>query len=305
MLTVAIPTFHRGTVLCETIALLLELDPPPNEIVIVDQTPRQPDEVAAQLHAWRDAGLIRLIRLEQPSITRAMNVGLREAKYGAVLFLDDDVIPSKTLVAEHTRALTELRVGAVVGQVLQPGEEPVHYEERRLRRGRIRDLDFPFNHDLPCDVQNVIACNLSIVRETALAIGGFDENFADVAYRFESDFARRLVGAGSRIRFEPAATVRHLKAPGGGTRTWGDHKTSSHPAHSVGDYYFALFHAPTFCLYAADRLRRNVLTRFHLRHPWTIPAKLIGELRGFMLARKLAAEGRKLMRQATDLNDQE
>jgi GT2 family glycosyltransferase len=304
MLTIAIPTFHRGAVLCETIALLLELDPPPGEIVIVDQTPLQPDEVAAKLHAWHEAGLIRLIRLEQPSITRAMNVALREAKGGAVLFLDDDVIPSKALVAEHIRALSEPGVAAVVGQVLQPGEQPVRYEERRLRRGRIRDLDFPFNHDLPCDVQNVIACNLSVACDPALAIGGFDENFADVAYRFESDFALRLVGAGNRIRFDSAATVRHLKAPGGGTRTWGDHKTSSHPAHSVGDYYFALFHAPNFWLYAADRVRRNVVTRFHLRHPWTVPAKLIGELRGLMLARKLVAEGRKLMR-ATDLKDAE
>jgi hypothetical protein len=44
------------------------------------------------------------------------------------------------------------------------------------------------------------------------------------------------------------------------------------------------------------RLRRNVATRYHLRHPWTIPAKLIGELRGMMLARRLARSGRRLIR---------
>ncbi|HEX7705953.1 MAG TPA: glycosyltransferase [Thermoanaerobaculia bacterium] len=300
MLTIAIPTFQRGAVLCETIALLLDLDPPPGEIVIVDQTPEQPDEVAARLHTWHEAGLIRLIRLEHPSITRAMNVALMEAKYDAVLFLDDDVIPSRTLVAEHIRALSDASVTAVVGQVLQPGESPVRAPEANLHRGLLPDLEFPFNHDAPSEIENVMAGNLAVDRDKALAIGGFDENFVGVAYRFETDFARRLVAAGARIRYEPAASIRHLKAPGGGTRTFGDHRTSTAPWHSVGDYYFALLHAPRFWRYAAHRLLRNTATRFHLTHPWTLPGKLIGELRGMMLARKLATGGRKLMRATSE-----
>jgi hypothetical protein len=34
----------------------------------------------------------------------------------------------------------------------------------------------------------------------------------------------------------------------------------------------------------ARRLRNNIATRFHLRHPWTIPAKIVGELRGLVRA---------------------
>jgi hypothetical protein len=41
-------------------------------------------------------------------------------------------------------------------------------------------------------------------------------------------------------------------------------------------------------------LRSNVLTRFHAKHPWTIPAKFIGELRGLFLARRLYRRGRRL-----------
>ena len=286
MLTIAIPTYERGAVLCETIEQLLALSPRADEIVIVDQTPAYPPDVTRRLQAWHDARAIRWIRLDAPSITGAMNRALREAKHAYVLFLDDDIIPSANLVGAHHGAYEE-GVWAVVGQVLQPGESPAHFDERELRKGFVRDLEFRFTHDTACDVQNVMAGNLSVDRERALAIGGFDERYSAVAYRFETDFALRLVAAGGRIRYEPAASIRHLKAPGGGVRMWGDHRTSASPAHSMGDYRFARKHVPAFWRYVARRLRNNVATRFHLRHPWTIPSKILGEVRGLLAALRL------------------
>jgi GT2 family glycosyltransferase len=288
MLTIAIPTYERGAVLCETIALLLELQPRADEIVIVDQTPAHPPQVAAQLLAFEAANAIRLIRLPAPSIPIAMNTALREARNAHVLFLDDDIIPSAQLIAAHVQALREPGVWASVGQVLQPGEEPGHFDDAVLRRGPIRDLEFRFTHDTACDVQNVMAGNLAVDREKVLALGGFDEHYTAVAYRFESDLALRIVKAGGRIRYEPAASIRHLKAPGGGVRAYGDHRTSPSPAHSMGDYYFARRHVPNFWPYVARRLRTNVLTRYHLAHPWAILPKVVGEMRG--LWRALRAE---------------
>jgi GT2 family glycosyltransferase len=141
-----------------------------------------------------------------------------------------------------------------------------------------------------------MAGNLSVKRERAIGIGGFDENFVGVAYRFETDFARRLVKAGGRIRFEPEATLRHLKLATGGLRTYGNHLTSASPMHSVGDYYYAIMGGEPLPAYVLRRLRKNVLTRFHGTHPWTVPAKLTGEIRGLVLARRLARVGRKLLR---------
>lgn len=287
MLTIAIPTYNRGAVLCDTIDMLLALPHRADEIVIVDQTPQHPEEVEAKLRAFEASGAIRMIRLPAPSIPRAMNTALREAKHNAVLFLDDDIIPALQLVRAHADALAEAGVWAVVGQVLQPGEQPGHFNEATLRRGELRDLEFRFTHDTATDVQNVMAGNLSVDRARALSIGGFDENFIAVAYRFETDFALRIVAAGGRIRYEPRASIRHLKAPGGGVRMYGDHRTSASPAHSIGDYYFARRHVPHFWRYVAARLRKNVATRFHLRHPWTIPAKMLGELRGLIGAMRL------------------
>lgn len=290
MLTIAIPTYGRGAVLCETIGHLLALATRADEIVIVDQTENHSRAVLDQLEARNASGDIRWIRLDEPSIPHAMNVALAEARQPRVLFLDDDIIPEPGLVGAHLAAFTDPSIWAVAGQVLQPGESPEHFADDTLHGGRMRDIEFRFRHDTACDVQNVMAGNLCVDRERALAIGGFDENFIGVAYRFETDFALRLIGAGGRIRFEPRASIHHLKAPGGGIRTFGDHRKSASPAHSVGDYYFAIRHQPPLWRYALERLRKNTMTRFHLTHPWWLPAKLIGEARGLLLARRLAAK---------------
>jgi len=153
-----------------------------------------------------------------------------------------------------------------------------------------RDLDFHFNGSEPAWVENVMAGNLSVKRDKALAIGGFDENYIPpVSFRFETDFAKRIVKAGGRIRFEPQASIRHLRAAHGGTRSQGSHMASGSPIHGVGDYYYALKNSRGWdrIRYMARRPFREVCTKFHLRHPWWIPVKFVGELRAMWMANKL------------------
>ena len=287
--TIAIPTFNRGEILLQTIARLLALAPPAREIVVVDQTAAHPPDVDRALTAFASRGEIRLIRLPRPSVPHAMNEALLAARTRLVLFLDDDVEPSSSLVEAHVAGHGVEGVAAVVGQILQPGESPQHHAPPR------DDLEFRFNHDEGTFVANVMAGNLSVDRERAIAIGGFDEAFIGAAYRFESDFALRMVAAGGGIRFEPRASLRHLQLATGGLRSYGDHRTSASPMHAVGDYYFALRHRDDFWGYALRRMRRNIATRWHLRHPWFILPKLVGELRGLRAAFRLRRQGPRLL----------
>lgn len=291
-LTIAIPTYRRGAIVVETIERLLALPTRAAAILIVDQTSDHPREVETRLEAWHREGAIEWIRLPRPTIPGAMNRALRAAKTPLVLFLDDDIIPNSDLVREHVRAHEKHIVAAVVGQILQPGQQPEDVESESDR-----DLDFAFHSTRGRMVANVMAGNLSVAREQAIVIGGFDENFLAAAYRFETDFAWRLLSAGSLIWYEPAASIHHLKASTGGLRTWGDHLRSASPAHSAGDYYLALLHFPRAGVlrHIARRLRQTLLTRFDLTHPWWLPVKAIRELRALVQAIALKRRGRRLI----------
>ena len=291
-ITIAIPTYGRGAIVAETIARLLTLPSRADAILIVDQTEDHAPEVAARLRSWHAAGDITWIRLPRPTIPGAMNRALREATTPLVLFLDDDIVPASDLVREHVRAHETHAVAAVVGQILQPGETP-----QDVSCQSHRDLEFPFHSTRGRLVGNVMAGNLSVARAKAIAIGGFDENFVATAYRFETDFAWRLLAAGEAIWYEPAASIHHLKASTGGLRTWGQHLRSASPAHSVGDYYLALLHFSRrgVLRHVVRRLRRTLVTRFDLTHPWWIPIKVVREARALMQALALRRAGRRLL----------
>jgi GT2 family glycosyltransferase len=232
--------------------------------------------VEGALVSLEKKGRIRWIHLSAPSIPYAMNVGLKEARNDIVLFLDDDIIPGEKLIEAHLRSHAEGQ-NIVAGQVLQPGEKPLPDDGSG---------GFRFCSTRRQWISEFIGCNFSVKRKTALALGGFDENFVHVAYKFEADFSDRALSAGEKILFEPAASIRHLKAKRGGTRSYGEHLRTVKPSHSVGEYYY-LFrskkvrHRIGKILY---RPVRAIKTRHHMRHPWWIPVTLVSEFLGFLWA---------------------
>lgn len=284
-LSVVIPTYRREEVLIETIEYLLKLagnTPGFLELLIMDQTEAHEAGTERKLSEWKDQGVIYWQRLPEPHITRSMNKALLEARSDIVLFVDDDIIPGPDMMKYHLKAHCEHpEAWAVVGQVLQPREEPedIFYSPHG---GNIkRYYDFPFRSIKGAYIENAMGGNLSIKRKEALRVGGFDENFIPpVASRFETEFAKRIVAKGGKIWFEPRASIRHLQVRNGGTRSLGSHLTSMSPRYGVGDVYFALRcgKGGERIWYITKKPFREVRTRFHLRHPWWIPLKFIGEL---------------------------
>ena len=62
-ITIVVPTYRRDSVLIATIGHLLELDPAPAEILVVDQTERHQETVERTLRNWEAEGTIRLAHL--------------------------------------------------------------------------------------------------------------------------------------------------------------------------------------------------------------------------------------------------
>lgn len=294
MLSIVIPTYRREQELINTIQSLEPLRASlacPSEVLIIDQTGVHLDGTEQALTQWHERGEICWIKRNQPHLTKAMNSGLIAAQGEIVLFLDDDIIPLPGLLKHHLATQQAHHdVWAVVGQILQPGQNAEALPRRWSQSDLWRDLDFPFNSCLPATIENAMGGNLSVKRSRALAIGGFDEAFPPpVASRFESEFAKRLVRAGGKIYFEPSASLHHLAAGSGGTRSEGSHLTSASPRYGVGDFYFALRcgHGWDRLWYVLRKPFREIRTKFHLRHPWWIPIKFWGELRALVEAIRL------------------
>jgi GT2 family glycosyltransferase len=282
--SIVVPTYRRDRVLIATIGHLLKLDPAPAEILVVDQTEKHEETVEYTLRNWEAAGAIRLLRLVEPSITRAMNRGLYGARQTSVLFVDDDIVPEPDLVEMHWRALERTAAALVAGRVIQPWQEGKDFSKHggfhfaSMQAGWIREF---------------MGGNFTVRREIALKLGGFDEQFVSVAYHFEAEFAHRLRQAGHQIFYEPAACIHHLKVSEGGTRTFGDHLRSFKPNHSVGAYYYILrtWSGWQSSVQLLRRFVQSIATRHHLRRPWWIPVMLVAELSGMGWALLLAAQG--------------
>jgi hypothetical protein len=135
-----------------------------------------------------------------------------------------------------------------------------------------------------------MAGNFSVRRQAALAVGGFDVNFIGAAFRFETEFCRRLLReTGRRNLFDPRASCRHLKVPSGGIRVYGEKCRSSAIEHHLGDFYFAYREATglerwTYIIYRVFRLVR---TAYYAKHPWRIPSYFVTQVRSFFAARHL------------------
>jgi GT2 family glycosyltransferase len=221
-----------------------------------------------------------------------MNVGLKEAQREIVLFLDDDIIPGPNLIVAHAQAQKQNNI--VAGQVLQPGEEPLSHSDE--------NTTFLFRSGQRQYISELMGGNFSIKRNLALKLGGFDENFVHVAYRFEAEFASRALASGEKILFEPAASIRHLKASKGGTRAYGEHLTTTWPSHSVGAYYYYIRSRRVPHRLGSILLRplRAIRTRHHLLRPWWILPTLVSEVLGFTWAVLLAARGARLINSSVE-----
>lgn len=283
--TVVIPTYRRERVLVQTIESLLALPIAPAEVVVVDQSERHEAATELALDALAAGGSVRIVKQAIPSIPAAMNRGLVEASNPIVLFLDDDVVPAASLVEAHWRAHQQAARRVVAGRVIQPW----HADGSTPMEG--------FSGTCRGEVTEFMGGNVSLERALALEVGGFDERFVRVAFRFEAELAARLRAAGARIEFEPDACLDHLKVSTGGTRSYGDHLRTFSPAHTVGEYYFLLrTRPPGWGRRFLSRFARAGITRHHARRPWWIVPSLVAEAVGMIWATLLWASGPKLLR---------
>ena len=212
-ISVIIPTYRREAPLRRCLADLLAQRHPAFEVLVVDQSPDHEPETWAVLRALPPHA--QHVRLPRPSVTAAVNVGVRMAKAPLLLFLDDDIeIREPALLARHARHYDDPSIAGVVGRIVNAdgrGDLP-----RPAAAGPLGFLDINFDHPHPMDVPTAAGANMSFRRDVVERLGGFDERYTANAFRWETDFSLRVIRAGYRIRYDPEARVlHHYGTPGG------------------------------------------------------------------------------------------
>lgn len=291
-ISIVIPSYNRGKVLVETIDYLLALPTSAKQIIVVDQTPVQPDIIQQRLRQWHVANTIQWIVLERPSVVAAMNRGLGAANSDYVLFLDDDVKPKSDLILEYRTFIEQQSAGIIAGRVIQPWDNAEGIPDNSCN-------NFSFNGLKNCNAESFIGCNVLIEKNTALNLGGFDENFVGTAHDYEREFTDRVLNAGLPVWYCSSAVVDHLKEESGGIRSYGHFLKTMKPHHAVGAYYYILRSKRVNNKVSRifSRLIQRLVTRTHLKQPWWIIGTLVGDILGLFWAIHLRLSGPTLMKQ--------
>jgi GT2 family glycosyltransferase len=202
-LSVVIPTSGRWDTLRATLAALAaQTEQGFETIVVVDGA----DAEAPALPA------VRVVVQERAGPGVARNRGVDASERPLILFINDDMVPSPTLVGEHLAMHREEPAAevAVLGRVVWHPAVPrdrLHnwldwsaalFDYRLLEAQEERDAGWT----------RFYSCNVSLKRQFFLASGGFDPDFV---FDYEDlDLGWRLGQRGMRLLYARDAIVEHL-----------------------------------------------------------------------------------------------
>ena len=217
-ITVGIPTINRQYVLIKTIeSLLKNMTKEVIEIIIVDQTADKQLVQKNKETIFTMSPLVKYITSDIPSVCKARNIIIENAKGDIVYFIDDDVLLTSNTIKSHL-SLYDKGVSSVIGKIYnrKDNEDYENLDISEPTRGTI-DL-FPDTNEITLDFKGFgVSCNQSYTKQSLLEVRGFDENFQGGYYE-DADIINRIRKNGHKVGFHPDAMVLHLRAPSGGLR---------------------------------------------------------------------------------------
>ncbi len=190
----------RAALLAEALPAICAQLRPGDDVVVVDSASHD-----AGVRRVADLAGVRCLRVEEPGLSRARNVGWRATTAEVVLFTDDDCRPLPGWRDAATAALAGVGVGAVWGAVLADRSSPVP-----LSVG-LEDLaELTAGSDLS---QAGHGASMAFRRASLERIGGFDRWLgAGARWRAaeDKDAFDRVRRAGLRVCAAPAMAVTHV-----------------------------------------------------------------------------------------------
>lgn len=240
-LSIVIPTNGRVHLVERLLASLLpERESYPygeTEVLIVNSG--KPED-AAEIEAL--CGKYQAVFLPgENSVRKKRNLGIRQAQYEVVLFLDSDVAAEKGLLRYHAEGFlnaSEKNLGGVFGLTRFVGEKKWWWKV--VEQTTYLD-SFSFAERFPYNSWT-IGNNVSFYRRVLLEVGMFEENFPFPLGGDDLDMTYRITKQGYLIKSCPQAVTLHS------TETWNHPKAIVDRTHRWGsmDYFLSQRHPEIF-----------------------------------------------------------
>jgi glycosyltransferase involved in cell wall biosynthesis len=213
--SVIVPTYKRPKSLSRCLDALLRQDMQPDEILVV----ARPEDIASHEVVRRRTKLVRLVKVEQPGVIAAMNIGVDASTGDVVALTDDDSEPHTDWIRRIVTMYTsDSQIAAVGGRDLV-------YNEGQLEKGSERVVGLidwfgriTGNHHMgvgpPRDVDILKGVNLSVKGELLRHLR-FDERLRGLGteHHWELSLCLTLRRLGFRIVYDPCIAVDHHPQP--------------------------------------------------------------------------------------------
>lgn len=200
--SVVIPAYNAAQTLPQTLAALNAAQPPPLEVIVVD------DGSTDATARFAETANARVLRLEKNvGAAAAKNRGAQTARGAILFFTDADIVPPRNAIGLIQDALRDAQTDGVVGLL----DENIPHANWA---SQFKNLWMNFTYARFADAPRIGLFYTSIAamqRTKFLELGGFDENYRGASIAEDTEFGQRAWGRGARIRLEPSLRVAHLK----------------------------------------------------------------------------------------------
>jgi len=197
-ISVQICTYNRKNLIGKALEALFGQDYPKDkyEIVLVDDGSK--DGTGEVVKSLDPPCKFTYIYQENAGLSTGRNQGIRAASGEIILFVDDDIMASETLLAEHMKIHREYDMAVVRGWVnhVDDLEKPV-----KQPKFTMQDISTAF----------FWTSNVSVAKKYLEEAGMFDETFREYGWE-DLELGLRLKSLGLILKYNRNAVVYHYKS---------------------------------------------------------------------------------------------
>ena len=210
MFSIITPTYNRAEILARCLPYFFEMTGISEcEVIVVDDGSTDGTPAILEEYRKKQPDLFRFLRQDNRGPGVARNAGIKAASKDFILFLDDDVLPDKGLIAAHREFLAQ---GFDVSQGVLHWHPEIE-NDRVIKFMDRRGMQFAFDRGENADDLSylyVYTANLALRKKDLPKQEAFDDKLAVKRYAYEDTaFAYGLKKAGAKIGLNRAAQAYH------------------------------------------------------------------------------------------------